>query len=248
MRPGPVGNRSSVEPIPETSEAIEEFGPFATEVGLLEHLRQMGDLVTEIVPDCVGLSLAYREHGVTFTLVASDGAIAALDGLQYLDDGPCVTAVREQTGVLEFSRDDPLAEEAWQLFSRATAARGIASTLTLPIMAGGTAVGSVNLYAATPSAFTGKHEAVADVLGAWAPGADLSFETRRAAEQAPRVLFEETRLQVALGILATLLDVSLPTARDRFANAAERAGVDPSEMAELIIEQATSHARDTDDA
>jgi GAF domain-containing protein len=241
-----------VEPIPETSEAIDEFGPFTTDADLLAQLKELGDRVTGIVPECVGLSLAYREHGVTFTLVASDEDIAALDGLQYLDDGPCVTAVREDTGVLAYSREDPLAEERWRLFSRGTAAAGIASTLTLPIMAGGSAVGSVNLYAATPTAFTGKHVALADALGAWAPGAvanaDLTFETRRTAEQAPRVLFAETRLQVALGILATLLEVPLSTARDRLRDAASRAGVSETTMVELIIEQTSPSSQESDDA
>jgi len=241
-----------VEPIPETSEAIDEFGPFTTGSDLLERLREMSDLVTEIVPECVGLSIAYREHGVTFTLVASDETIAALDGFQYVDDGPCVAAVREDRGPVEFSAEDPLAEERWHLFSRACAAAGIASTLTLPIMADHTAVGSVNLYAAAPHAFTGKHTPLAHVLGAWAPGAvanaDLSFDTRRTAQQAPQLLYEETRLQVALGILAALLDVSVDAATARLQDAAERAGVSPTEMVELIIEQGTSASRDLGDA
>ena len=49
------------------------------------------------------------------------------------------------------------------------------------------------------------------VLGAWPEGAivnaDLDFATRRAAEDAPRQLFEATRIQMAVGILASLQDV-----------------------------------------
>ncbi len=240
-----------MEPIPETFEAIEEFGPFLQHVDLLAQLKEVGARVTDIVPDCVGLSIAYREHGVTFTVVASDERIAALDGLQYLDGGPCVAAVEAETGVLAYSSDDPLSEERWQLFSRATSAAGIASTLTLPIRVRGTVVGSVNLYAASPNAFSGKHAEVAAAVGAWAPGAvenaDLTFETRRTAEQAPRRLFEETRLQVALGIIARALNVPMSTARKRLHQAARRAGATEAEIAKLVIELATPSEQRTED-
>lgn len=169
-----------------------------------------------------------------------------------MDDGPCVAAVEEDTGVLEYSADDPLAEERWQLFARGTSAAGIASTLTLPVMDGGTAVGSINLYAATPHAFSGKHDAVAAALGAWAPGAvanaDLTFQTRRTAEQAPHLLFEETRFLFALGILVSSLNVSVAEARERFQDAAQRAAVSQTELAKVIIEQATFPEARTDDA
>ena len=241
-----------VEPIPETTEAIEEYGPFVHDVDLLAELRTMGARVTGIVPECVGLSVAYREHGVTFTLVASDEDIAALDGLQYLDGGPCVTVVEQDTGILAYSAGDPLAEDTWQLFCRGTAAHGISSTLSLPIMAGDTAVGSFNLYAAAPHAFAGKHDEVAAALGAWAPGAvanaDLGFQTRRTAQRAPDLLFEETRLQVALGFLVASMGVTTTEARERLREAAERAGVSEIDLAKVIIEQATYPGPDTDDA
>ena len=62
------------------------------------------------------------------------------------------------------------------------------STVTLPVLAGGAVVGSINLYAASAEAFVGHHEAIARIFDAWAPGAvtnaDLSFSTRAVAEQA----------------------------------------------------------------
>ena len=152
-----------MDPIPQTSEAIDEFGSLLDE-DLLEHLREMSRRVREVVPDCVGLSLASREHGVTFTLVASQQVIAELDGLQYLDGGPCVTAVEEER-VIHFPDEEILGEESWQLFARGTAAAAVASTLTLPLMVGEEVRGSVNLYAASLDAFTGKQQELADVVG-----------------------------------------------------------------------------------
>ena len=61
-----------MEPIPETVRAIEELGPFAADGDLLDELHLMGRRVSALVPDCVGVSLGSVEHGVTFTLTASD--------------------------------------------------------------------------------------------------------------------------------------------------------------------------------
>ena len=91
------------------------------------------------------------------------------------------------------------------------------------------------------------------MLGAWPEGAivnaDLDFATRRAAEDAPRQLFEATRIQVAVGILASSQDLSPPAARDRLKEAARRAGVSETAIARLVIEQATGpRSRTSDDA
>jgi GAF domain-containing protein len=231
-----------MEPIPETFEALEEFGAYLYDGDLLTDLGRMAARVREIVPECVGLSLAYREHDVTFTLVATDQVTAALDALQYFDDGPCLAAVEEARPVA-FSEDDVLDEGLWHLFARGTAAAAVASTLTLPIVVDDAVIGSVNLYASSPDAFDGRHQQTARALGAWAEGAivnaDLDFSTRRAAQDAPRQLFEATRIEVAVGILASSQDLSPPAARDRLKEAARRAGVSETAIARLVIEQAT---------
>ena len=255
MRSAAVGSGYPIgmEPIPETFEALEEFGAYLYDDDLLTELGRMGARVREIVPNCVGLSLAYREHDVTFTMVASDQLIAALDALQYLDDGPCLTAVDEARTV-EFSEDDVLDEGLWHLFARGTAAAAVASTLTLPIVVDGAVVGSVNLYASSPDAFDGRHEQIARALGTWPEGAivnaDLDFTTRRAAEDAPRQLFDATRIQVAVGVLAVSQGLSPAAARERLTEAARRAGVSETAIARLVIQQATGPGapRSTDDA
>lgn len=228
-----------MEPIPETTEAVEEYGPFAQDGDLLELLRDQADQVQALVPDCIGLSLASHREGVTFTLGASEEELAALDALQYVQGGPCVTAVEEER-VVEFEVADPLDEDDWQLFAAATSTRGVASTLTLPIVADGDVVGSVNLYARTRTAFQGHHVEIARIFDAWAPGAvtnaDLSFSTRQVAQEAPRRLRDDVRVQVASGLLSAAMGLSLEAARARLVRAAGRSGVAPAELAEVVID------------
>ena len=228
----------SVEPIPETTEAIEEYGPFGSG-DLLEELREKSARVRDLVPDCVGFSLASIEHGVTFTMAATDADLALLDAVQYLAGGPCVDAV-EGEQVVTFTADDAVDERRWQLFAQATAAMSVASTLTLPILARDTVAGSVNLYASTRQAFAGLHEQVARIFDAWAPGAvtnaDLGFTTRSTAARAPRLLADDRDVQVAVGILARAYGLDLDAAEMQLREAAQRAGMHVVRLAQTVIE------------
>lgn len=232
-----------MDPIPETFDAVEEYGPFVTNEGdLLDELAERAERVQELVPECVGLSLAGEDEGVIFTLVASDEEIAALDAIQYAVGGPCVEAVKADR-VLAYTQDELLAEANWQLFAQATAAVSIASTLTLPIVIDGRVAGSINLYAATSDAFIGRHVQIAEIFDAWAPGAvanaDLDFSTRAVAEKAPQLLHDRVRIQVALGLLMSNQGIDIDTATTRLHEAAQRAGTTVLVVADKLVSDAT---------
>lgn len=153
---GEQDRRAGLEPLPATSRVVAELDVLSSDDDLLDQLLVVGRAVRRVVPTCRGLSLALVEQGVTLTLVASDEDALALDAVQYLD------------------------ERGWHLFAAASAARGVASSLSLPVLREGVVVGSVNLYAATARAFDGHHHELVDLLGAWAGGAvtkaDLSLQ------------------------------------------------------------------------
>ena len=230
-----------MEPIPETSEAIEEFRALVVGEGedVLDQLLYSAALVRVIVPSCVGLSLGVIEHGVTFTLQATSAEIASLDGLQYVDDGPCVAAALEARPTT-FETTSPTDEARWSLFARACAARGVASTLTLPITSRGRVHGSINLYASTPHAFDDHHTELAAIFGAWAEGAvtdaDLPFATRRLAQRAPQDLRDQALVSQAVGVLASARDVDMDTAADILRRAADRAGTTLVAVARRVLE------------
>ena len=228
-----------MRPIKQTVEAVELLNRHTGETDLLTALQELGDKVQVLVPDCVGMSIAWAEHAVTFTLAASDEEIAVLDAIQYLDGGPCVEAVHRGTGI-ETGVDSPLGEEQWRLFAEATAAAGIHSTLSLPLMDAADVVGSANLYGASGRAFEGHHSELAEMLGAWAPGAvsnaDLSFNTRRLAEQAPQVLRAEDVITRAVGMIVVRQCTDATTAQELLHTAATRAGIRPEELAEALLQ------------
>jgi transcriptional regulator with GAF, ATPase, and Fis domain len=226
-----------MEPIPETVKAIEELGPFANEADLLDDLKRMGSEVTDLVPDCVGMSLASAEHGVTFTLIASERQLAFINAIQDLVE-TMEEASRPEPQVDEID-SDLLDEETWHLLAMATAARCIVSTLTLPIVKDDAIAGAVSLYGASRQAFTGHYEQLAIIFGAWAPGAvtnaDLSFSTRRDAEEAPDRLQNESTVGQAAHIVAQFEGVTLGAAYRRIREAADRAGISEEQLAEAVI-------------
>ena len=145
----------------------------------------------------------------------------------------------ERRDVVQFDTDDPLDEGRWLLFARTSAAVGVASSLSLPILRDGQVIGGINLYASTANAFTGHHDKLADALGASASevvtNADLSFATRLRAARAPAQLRAAQEIETATGLLAARYDQDVDSARARLRDAAARAGVEEALVARLMI-------------
>jgi GAF domain-containing protein len=225
-----------VEPVPETSEALAQLAEGGgTEAATA--LAHMAQAVREVVPATVGLSLGLFEDHLTFTLVASGQDIAALDAVQYLDGGPCVDSAHLERSMAYHSAD-PLNEDRWRLFAQASAAAGIASTLSLPIIREGRVVGTVNLYAATAHAFDRHHKELAALTGSRAEGAvtnaDLPFRTRLAAAETSEKLRGRDSVDLALGVIVESQHVSFPIAVERLREAAARAGITEAQAARAI--------------
>jgi GAF domain-containing protein len=207
-----------VEAIPETLEALDELDASLDQATLLNQLLATSQRARRLVPGLVGVSVASREHGLTFTIVASSDdmghGIATPDGL--------------------------MNETTWQDFARASAAQGVHSTLTLPVMSGGEIVSTVNLYGHAAGTFNDNHQVLAEVFGAWAPGAvtnaDLSFSTRAAAEQAPLHLRDAVMVDTATGILAAERNLTVHQAREQLEKASTRAGVPVVKLARVVVD------------
>ena len=70
-----------MEPIPETRVVFNELARFG-DTDTADLILGMGQRAQEIVPQCVGLTLALVAEGIVFTLVATDEELAAIDALQ----------------------------------------------------------------------------------------------------------------------------------------------------------------------
>ncbi len=226
-----------MEFIPESLQALGELDPLLDD-DLVNQLARAAERAQVIAPGLAGMSMALRSHDVTFTLVASDDEIATLDAMQYLGTGPCVEALEHGQG-LATTEGGLLSEERWQQLASVGAAMGIRSTITFPITFDGDVVGTLNLYGHAEDTFVGKHQELADALNAWAPGAvtnaDLAFTTLEAARRAPEQLRRDAVVDTATGFLAAELDVDVDQARRRLDDAATRAGISVSALAQAMM-------------
>ena len=235
--PRPGGYVGSVEPIPETQRALAQLSPGGP-ADLTAALQDQMSQAQRVVPELVGVSLASTAEGLTFTFVASSDLVATLDGLQYLDGGPCLEAV-QRGEPLEVPDADALDEAQWALFSRAESAAGVEATLSMPVLTADEVTGGVNLYASRVGAFRGHYEQLAEIFGAWAAGAvsnaDMSFRTRLDAVKTPARLEALDDIAKAVGVVAATQGVSTSEARTRLERAGALAGIAPENLARAVL-------------
>jgi GAF domain-containing protein len=234
-----MSDTGGMEPTEESGQTIEAFAEYGVS-GLPEMLANSGRRVREIVPQIWGMSVTLSDGELTFTLVASSAEIAALDGVQYAAGGPCVAAAQEQREIGIKDTDSPMVEEEWRVFAAASAAAGVRSTLSFPLVYEGQVIGGVNLYAATQDAFAGQEAELAAVFGTMAEegvsNADMSFASRERAEQGPARMVEQSHVDMAIGALMAERGFSEEEARAELDAAAHNAGSDQLRIAQAILE------------
>lgn len=226
-----------MEPLPETVAAVQRLAEYG-DTDIAVELFRIGREVQEVVPEVVGVSLTLPADEFTFTLVATSEEVQQMDAAQYLDEGPCVDAIHSGD-TIETDVSQLLDENKWLMFARASAANGIESTLSLPIVRKGRAIACVNLYASSPDGFVGHHEELAAICRGWAPGAvanaDLAFRTRLEAAATPQRMDDQDVVDQAIGMLAATLRMEVADAAERLRQAAIRAGITESQAAKTII-------------
>ena len=226
-----------MEPISQTRFALTEMSQLQDH-DLVERFTAKARRTAELAPDCVGMTLSYVQDGHAFTWVASGLDVATLDAVQYLDGGPCLRAM-ERGGVISTAHPDPLDEEQWRLLSLAENSVGVESTLSIPLFAGDVVVGGVNFYGASPTAFDGLHEPLAEEWGGRSGGAvtnaDLSLSGVRRAKQTPQRLLDSYVTDEAVGLLMAVHHVDAQAAGQRLQDAAARAGIDVVDLARLLV-------------
>jgi GAF domain-containing protein len=227
-----------MEAIPEVQEAATRLAALADEtLDLVQRLEAVSALAVTLLPSCVGVSITVLVDGDPFTVTATSGDIAALDAVQYLDDGPCLHAATTQAPLVI---DDVLDEPRWQMYSQAAAATGVRSSMSLPIRGASDApAGALNLYASDPHAFHGVQAQLADLFGVHVgelvENADLSFMTREFARELPQRLDDHEQLNQAIGVLMALHGWGADQARERIRYAASSARVPPTSVARIIM-------------
>jgi GAF domain-containing protein len=214
-----------MELLPQSREALDEYLAPAGD-DLEDQLSDIESWAVRTVPECVAMSVTLLEEDLTFTFVnrAAEGVDAAV---------PAGATTPPAAGW------HALDEEGWASLARQQAAAGIASTVSLPVVHRDRVVLGIDLYACTPHAFDDRLEDLARSLGAWQGGAvtnaDLAFESRRRAEEAPQRLKERRTVEVAVGLLAARQGLDVDSARAMLHSCAHQAGIRDVQAALVLL-------------
>jgi serine phosphatase RsbU (regulator of sigma subunit) len=119
---------------------------------LTQALEELARLARDGVPGCDGASISVLHRGSVSTSAATQPRVVDIDRAQYrLGDGPCVTAIRNHQDI---AVDDYESDGRWPGVAAEAVNLGIRSSLSLPMVDNrGTALGGLNMYGGSPSAF-----------------------------------------------------------------------------------------------
>ena len=138
------------EPITEGLAALSRF--FVGEGTLKETLDRVAHLAQQAVPAADFIGMTMLVEGRAQTAVFTDEMAAEIDSAQYETGiGPCLDAFRHGE---VFRIDDTMKDDRWTPFSEAAAAKGIHSTLSLPLVANHEGLGALNFYSRTTNGFS----------------------------------------------------------------------------------------------
>ena len=166
-------------------------------------LRRVGDLAVCSIQNCDAVGVTMNDGGAPNTRAATGGLVYEVDTFQYeIGEGPCLHAVAEREIV---AIEDMSAEQRWAQFGRHAADRGIHSSLSMPMMVRGEALGALNLYSFRPHAFSASDRQTASMFAAQAAVAVANSQTYAASVKMTRELRNalESRAVIdqAMGIL-----------------------------------------------
>jgi GAF domain-containing protein len=133
---------------------------------LHDTLDEISRRALDTLPMAQFIAVIVSLEGKPATPVYTDDLAVELDIVQYkADSGPCLDSYRD--GVV-YIIDDTRSDDRWPEFCSAAAAKGVLSTLSLPLRAGDVHLGAMNCYSRQAGSFADAEQAVGERFAAQA--------------------------------------------------------------------------------
>lgn len=186
------------------AEALSELsGLLLDEESVQTTLQRIADLAVRTIPGCVGAGVTLLAADSWSTAVHTGLAVVEVDQSQYsAGDGPCLTALRDKVVVCVGVQE---AAQRWPAFAGAAREAGITSFLAAPLLAKGTAIGSLNLYSDQDEGFDALDEKLVALFVGQASvalaNARVYHGTRLLTEQLSEAMSSRAVIEQAKGAL-----------------------------------------------
>jgi GAF domain-containing protein len=208
-------------------------------------LRLVAAVAREALTGTAGAGITLGAEGNPFTAAASDPLVERADELQYgLDEGPCLTAWREQVTV---RIDDVRTDLRWPRWTRAVEPLGIRAGLATPLTPTGDRIGVIQVYSRESAAYGGGGERL---LALFAEQAAMLLTTLRAEGSTHRLAAEildslqaENLVGRAEGLLMAREGIDADAASALLRESARDSDEEPREVARRVVETGALPAR-----
>ena len=228
---------SDAEP-PDLDEGIRQLSRLVVKDETLETtLQRIVEVAESTIPGVFGVSITLRKGKGFFTAAATGPRAFKIDQQEYaVDQGPCIDAL--DTGELQ-RLDDLATEERWPRFRQVCADEGVASTIGVPLTAGGLTFGAMNLYAASADTFgdaaTSSAVRLAEQAAVALANATAYADVDQKARQLQEALDSRVVIEQAKGILMATDRIDGPTAFARLKERSQRSNKKLRLIAEEIV-------------
>jgi len=218
---------------------------FVGDATLSESLQQVADLACQTVASADMVGITMLVEGRARTAVFTDDATTEIDSAQYeTGSGPCLDAFRHKQ---VFRIDDMDKDTQWTPFSEAAAARGLASSMSIPLVARHEGVGALNFYSRSQAGFSdddvqtglqfATHAAI--VLA----NSQAYWDAHQLGEDMAQAMRSRAMIEQAKGILMGLQCCSADDAFQILVRASQRENRKLREIAEEVVASAASGRR-----
>lgn len=229
--------------MPEEAEALEGAIRTLSRLLLSEEplettLGRVADLACRTIPGCDMASLTMMQGNRPSTAVQTDPEVQPLDTAQYQGaGGPCLEAYATR----QIIRLDVAAEQGvrWPEFAAAARGAGVVSVLAVPLTAGRSPVGALNLFSTTKRGFTDADEETAGLFSEQAAvacaNAEVYWRTHSLTENLREALESRDVIGQAKGILMARRGCTPDDAFEALRKVSMRRNVKLKDIAEEVV-------------
>jgi GAF domain-containing protein len=214
-------------------------------LGLEDLLTRVATFAVKAIPGADGAGLTLLEDDRADTIVATAEFVSEIDDIQYgIEQGPCITAVREGQTVMSGSLgSDP----RWRRFGGAVARLGVHSVLSLPLVTVDGVVGVMNVYAHDRHVFDQRAAELGEIFAVpaavAAQNAQVLARTRRLAARLQSALETRGVIDRAVGILMSRGGGTAEESLDRLRTLSQNEHRKLAVVAAQIVDEAVRRAQ-----
>lgn len=212
---------------------------------LEDTLVHVAHFAVQAIPHVDGAGLTLLCGAERQAVVASHEFVRLIDDVQYsIEEGPCISAVRERRTVLAGSLGgDP----QWPRFGPRIGRMGVHSALSLPLEVRDEVVGALNVYARSKDAFDTEAVRLGELFARPAAvsvvNAQALSDLQQTVDRLRAALTTRATIDQAIGLLMSRSGATSAEAFDRLRGMSQRGNVKLAVVAQQLLEEAVARAR-----